>query len=288
MRVSTHWVVLFSKRRKSATDPFRIPHPYLLLFFARYVIANYESNNFSVSQCAWNNGTEPHIVAIHPPGYKPPRSSNGLSGGAIAGIVIGAIVAVIIAILMGFIFWRKRRSSKASQAKQVDATAVEMDAGEKDQHLASPTDMHKDHPHSPELDGAIHKGHELPGSPYSEHAPEQRFELDATERQRAGRTLSSPISLLSEMSDAMRLHQRQPSDPISPTLHSRQPSDTASPTMHSRQPSNPASPTLHSRQPSDPTTVTRARSDATKLHKRELSDPVSILSERRDEGGGTL
>ena len=277
------------------------------------MIANYENNNFSVSQCAWNSSAEPYIVAIHPPGYKPPQSSGGLSGGAIAGIVVGVIMAVIIAILVGFVFWKRRRSSKAKEPKQVNTEVAEMDAEGKGQYLAPPTDMHKNHPQSPELDGAVHKGHELPGSPYSEHAPEQRFELDATERQRASRVLSSPISLLSEMSDAMRLHQRQTSDPISPTLHSRQPSnpaspivhsrqpsDTASPTLHSRQPSNPASPIvhsrqpsdtaspiLHSRQPSDTATVTRARSDATKLHKRELSDPVSILSERRDEGGGT-
>lgn len=222
----------------------------LTLSFSRYVIANYEHNNFSVSQCNWESGAEPQIVAIHPPGYRPPQPSHKLSPGAIAGIVVGAVVALVIVALMGIMLWRRRRLKKRKKPKQMNIAPVEMDSPEKDPCMVSPSDIHKDHPQSPELDSAVHKGHELPGSPYSEHTPmanEQRYELDATERR--SRTLSTPISPLSERSDATRLHQRQTSDP---------------------------------------TSLARERSDATRLHKRELSDPVSLLSERRDEGTGTL
>ena len=142
------------------------------------------------------------------------------------------------------------QSRKPKIPEPINIAPVEMDSPEKDPYMISPGGIHKDHPHSPELEGTVHKGHELDAlasSPQLSVTEEQRFELDATERR--SRTLSSPISLMSDRSDPMRLHQRQSSDPVS---------------------------------------LTRERSDATKLHKRELSDPVSLLSDRPEQGTGTL
>lgn len=242
--------------------------------YSRYVIADYEHDNFSVSQCSWESGASPHIIPIKSPSAPDDTNhtpSNKLSSGAIAGIVIGAVVALLVLGLLGFIFWRKRGTKETKHTQETKNSPVEIDSGMKDPYLVSPGGMHKDHPQSPELDVVEHKGHELDGqtcfdqvSPTNEHP----VELPATERQ--SRTLSSPISLMSEMSDSTRLHRREPSDPTS-IMRAR--SDATR---------------MHRREPSDPVSPTRQRSDATRLHKRELSDPVSLLSERRGSGVGNL
>ena len=242
------------------------------MIYARYLIADYEHNNFSVSQCNWESNTQPHIVAIRPPGASEDMSkpSHKLSAGAIVGIVIGAIAGIIIATCLGIILWKRLRSKPPPKPKQVNNDAVEIDTAEKDPYMASPIDMNKGHPQSPELDVVEHKGHELDSHTYFDQTPtnEDPVELPATERQ--SRTLPSPISQLSDQSDTTKVHKREPSDPVS-VVRAR--SDATG---------------FHSRESSDPISPMRQRSDATRLHKRELSDPVSLLSERPDEGGGTL
>ena len=235
------------------------------------------------------NVTDPTINQPH-------HDSNKLSAGAIAGTVIGVVVGLVLLACVVFLllkrFFRRPQSQPPTLSEK---PPIEIDNGERDPYsgVNSPVILNKDHPHSPELGTTPHKGHELHGSAYFDQTPitgMQPVELAATERQ--SRTLSSPISLMSEVSgpnSPIRLHSRQPSDPVSVTspsspsrLHSRHPSD---PTSVSRGASDASR--LHSRQPSETASVTRERSDATRLHKREMSDPVSILSEGRDEGGGS-
>ncbi len=144
----------------------------------------------------------------------------------------------------------------------INTAPVELDAPEKDMYMASPTDF-KGYPQSPELDGAIHKGHELDG--HTDHQldaepNQQRYELAATERR--SQALSSPISLMTEISDAPKLHHRQLSDPVSLTSEL---SDTA---RRDQQ--------VHS----DPISPVRQRSDATRLHRREVS-PRTPEQERK-------
>jgi len=211
-----------------------------------------------VSQCNWDNALRSHIVAIKRPGDSTPSKSHKLSAGAIAGIAVGAAIFVlVVTILLGIMLKRSRRGKAPKQPKQINTAPVELDAPEKDVYMASPSDF-KGYPQSPELDGAIHKGHELDGHADSE-ANQQRYELAATERR--SQTLSSPISLMTERSDATKLHQRQLSDPVSLTSEL---SDTAR---------------RDQRRQSDPISPMRQRSDATRLHKREMSDPVSVTSE---------
>ena len=264
--------------------------------YHRYVIANYEHNNFSVSQCNWNTTAKSHIVPIKgirspdqaaPP---PPPPPHKLSGGAIAGIVIGALAALTIAVLLALFIWRKRRPKQPQEPKETPIQPVEIDSAFKDHYgfMASPTSTSKDHPHSPELEGAEHKGHELDArSTYFEHTSSptatnntdndnERYELDATERR--SRNLSSPISFMSDGSNPPnpnRMHSRQPSDdPVSATTPTRQRSE-----LHKREISDPVSVAS----PMSPMTPTRQRSEAQRLHKRELSDPVSLMSERRED-----
>lgn len=283
----------------------------LLLTDCRYLTADYERRNFSISQCSWENGAKSHIVAVKSPNDRIPPASHRISTGAIAGIAVGGSAVLIILILLGIILKVKRGQKKKS--RQVNAEAAELDSPEKNPFMAIPEDVNEGHPRHAELDAVEHKGHEIDGRPYSGQefaAQEQRFELDATERR--SRTLSSPISLMSERSDATRLHQRQLSDPVSLTSegsdvgkgHRRDISEPISPTSersdaakgHERKLSEPISPTSErssapmgdNRELSDPISPMRARSDADRLHKRELSDPVSLMSEGSDERVGTF
>jgi len=201
-------------------------------------------------------------VAIKRPGDSAPSNSHRLSAGAIAGIAVGSAIFVLgLAVLLFIIFKRNRRSKMQKRPTPINTAPVELDAPEKDMYMASPTDF-KGYPQSPELDGAIHKGHELDG--HTDHQldaepNQQRYELAATERR--SQALSSPISLMTEISDAPKLHHRQLSDPVSLTSEL---SDTA---RRDQQ--------VHS----DPISPVRQRSDATRLHRREMSDPVSVTSE---------
>ena len=288
----------------------------------RYLIADYERNNFSVSQCSWNTEAKPHIMAIKPPGDSTSASSNRLSPGAIAGIAVGVAVILILLIVLGIILKRKRRPQKPKQPKQINSEVVELDSPEKYPYTVFLNDSENGYPGHAELDTVEHKGHEIDSRTCSGQElgiQERRFEMDATERH--SRTLSSPISAVSERSDPPRLHKREPSDPVSVTSErleaakgrKSEPSEPVSPRSES---SNMMSPKrkrsnatwLHERQLSDPITLTpepvsprsetsnghqressdltspiKKRSDATRLHKRELSDPISLFSESPDE-----
>ena len=71
-------------------------------------------------------------------------------------------------------------------------------------------------PQSPELDSAVHQGHELDSSAQASPIYEAEcpvYEMDANGRQ--SRTMTSPISFLSSRSDETMVHQRQQSDPVS-------------------------------------------------------------------------
>jgi len=247
-------------------------------------------------------------VAIKRPGDNAPLKSHKFSAGAIAGIAVSAAILLLaVGVLLGIILRRKRRPKIPKQPKQINIAPIELDAPEKDGYTAIPRDF-KGYPRSPELDGAIHKGHELDG--YADSQPEaeanqQRYELAATERR--SQTLSSPISLMTERSDATKLHQRQLSDPVSLTSelsdstkgNRGEQSDPISPMrqrsggtrLHRRERSDPVSATSdglhaaldHERKFSEPVSPARPGSDATMGHRRGLSSQVSVFSEMLDK-----
>ena len=289
----------------------------------RYLIADYERQNFSVSQCKWDANTQSHIVAIKPPGYNTPSPHHGLSAGAIAGTVIGCVAFFVLLVLLGI--WLKRRK-RPQPTEQVPILVQELDAKEKDPFTPDDDPDKTDFARlrHAELDTVEHKGHEIDGQPQSPAASEvagveqQRFELDATERR--SRTLSSPISALSASSSPTKLHRRGLSDPVSVTTErSDTTSEQSEPVppaggthtpqsrsrsfsriFHQRQLSDPIStrsdqsdtiPEHHNEHLSgpispiseSPTSPRRTRSLATRLHKREPSDPVSLASEPSED-----
>lgn len=228
-----------------------------------YLTADYERNNFSISQCTWDPAAKPLIVPINRPGYKPPKDSGGLSTGAIVGIVVGAVVAVIMLALLAFVLIKRRRRSKKPEFKPVQSETAELDTVEKDPYTLNAVDMYKEHPQSPELDTTEHKGHELDDGTYFAQdppSPAPPIELDATERQ--SRAISSPISFLSKKSSSKRLHDRQMSDPSSLASELSESPDGRGHELSSESPISPM----------------RQRSDAQRLKTREMSDPISVVS----------
>lgn len=131
-----------------------------------YVIADYERQNFSVSQALFpSTSVAQNIVAIHPPGHDSKMNGTGLSKGAIASIVISVVAIFAIAILAA-IFWSKRRSKRrqaaASSLSSVEKPAVKAQS-ETDENK---TDIHEvDGQHPIQLELPDHKGllgrHEL-------------------------------------------------------------------------------------------------------------------------------
>ncbi len=252
------------------------------------MLADYERGNFSVSQCTWDAGAKPHIVAIKSPRDSTP-SSHQISTGAIVGIAIGGAIILVMLVLLGIWLYR-RRHPKPLEPKQINDVAAELDSEEKDHSIATPDDKEKGHGGYVELDSFVHKGHEIDGRPFARQeveAKEQPIELDATERR--SRTLSSPISQMSERSDGPRLHQRQLSETVSLTSET---SDAAK--GHERGLSEPISsmrqtsdaPRLHKRELSDPVSLTSEISDSIKGHERKLSEPISPTSVRSDTAMG--
>lgn len=82
--------------------------------FPRYLIADYERRNFSVSQCSWDPGAQENIVAIESPAKseasgKPiaGTSTTALTSGRIAGIVVGSTVGLLLVLFLAFVGKRK-------------------------------------------------------------------------------------------------------------------------------------------------------------------------------------
>lgn len=120
-----------------------------MTYVYRYLIVNYEHNNFSVSQNVWNEDARSQILAIRsansttPPPPKPAAKS-GVSTGAIVGIIV-AIVALILA-AAGATFFIIRRHRK--RRKEMETKTPEDDGFRK-----------------PEMDG---NGKVIPGELYTE------------------------------------------------------------------------------------------------------------------------
>ena len=81
----------------------------------RYIVADYERQNFSIYQTLFED-TPAEIIPIHPVGGTPNSSnpSHHISAGAIAGIVIGSLVIPII-ILIIFCLRRKQQPEEKDQ-----------------------------------------------------------------------------------------------------------------------------------------------------------------------------
>ena len=84
--------------------------------FSRYLIADYERRNFSVSQCSWSPGAKENIVAISSPANAEAigktvtgtsTNAHALSSGRIAGIVVGSTVGFLLILFLAVVGKKK-------------------------------------------------------------------------------------------------------------------------------------------------------------------------------------
>lgn len=104
----------------------------------RYLIVDYERQNFSISQSAFIEDAKQNLVSIPPGGndtlvintttQRPPTSSK-LSGGVLAGIIV-AILTLIILVSGSIIFLVRRRKANLAKSKpdEISFEKPELDA----------------------------------------------------------------------------------------------------------------------------------------------------------------
>ena len=129
----------------------------------RYLTADYERHNFSVSQCSWIADSKQSIVAI-PPLPSIDATMPNLTIGAIAGGVIGGAVVLVLIAVFTYRIWSRIRQAKIGRTRP-SSPGPEVDAVEEAKfELPSKGDQSGEH----ELDARFtaFPGHEIGSNPY--------------------------------------------------------------------------------------------------------------------------
>jgi hypothetical protein len=136
----------------------------VLLTLTRYLIADYERSNFSISQCQWVENAAQNIIAI--PSIDgtanattaPPSS---LGTGAVVGIVVGGILLLVLGGLFAYAFakrkWpfkhvRKPRAEDGASGRDTDTMS---DKAEMDAHLSERVEMESSYEGAKEMPGEM-------------------------------------------------------------------------------------------------------------------------------------
>lgn len=138
-----------------------------MLISHRYLVADYERRNFSISQCDWNTGRAQNIVAIPAPSQQEVHTteSRHLSAGHIAGIAIGSSLALVFLLLAIYQIARKYSAMRTINFEQ-ERAGLDMNASRKYEMDGTQLKQELDNTqhYGQELDGRIHIGHEVEGS----------------------------------------------------------------------------------------------------------------------------
>jgi hypothetical protein len=94
----------------------------------RYVIADYERSNFSVSQCVFKDNNPEDIIAIYP--ISTPHHHSGLSTGAIVAIAVAIVVFFAILGSIGYVCFRIRKRRREAREATVPEIKEEVQVPE--------------------------------------------------------------------------------------------------------------------------------------------------------------
>lgn len=165
-------------------------------FQEAYVIADFERNNFSVSQVRFETGARSSLQDITPPGQPTPmpKPKSKSPTGAIVGAVVGVVAALAIAALIAWclIRRRKRRRNATKAAETVSSTTDRADSAMSDSDHVPPYSPPA--PNTVELDSNDKRRQELeatesaPGTPnhgYYSRSPEMAKRQEMQQRARS-------------------------------------------------------------------------------------------------------
>lgn len=169
--------------------------------FNRYLIADYERRNFSVSQCSWNPGAKENIVAINSLANAEANgktvtdtgtSTNALSSGRIAGIVVGSTVGLLLILLLAVVGKKKLNTDIDTESYRKPELAAS------DAPVLSDKTSNADVSGAPEgngerheIDSVLYSGVELPAS---------REAQEMKSNEEVGHELANPNLRVSELS----------------------------------------------------------------------------------------
>ena len=217
---NTPWEGLSCRKRKSSARVDRIPHRLTTAF--SYLIADYERNNFSISQAVFQDGAQEKLIAI--PSINGSTSTNTtgpmhvVGPGGIAGIIVGFLALSLVGLSV-FAFFTHRWPFKPLPLPKDDA-AVDEKAGIK-------------------VEMAGHSFGELPGSKVASEFPSpsngSKTDLTSTHSEMEARhkielpghnhvpemhgNRSSPLAKPpTELADSS-IYQELPGDPVPPNYH---------------------------------------------------------------------
>ena len=159
-----------------------------------YLLADYETGNFSISQADFS-GKQANIVTINHADMPAPTTdpsptdttNSGLGKGAIAGIAVGASVAAILLLSILFFFCRKRKSGSSTSTRGSISAPIPYDAS-KESYPSSPASS-QTHRLSPTSNHAVGTG--LSGQTLAVQSFEERLQ-----RLERGGTVQVPESEL--------------------------------------------------------------------------------------------
>ena len=153
-----------------------------------YLIADYDRQNFSISQNTWDTEAKEHIVTIHPssandtsnstsPLTNTPSHHRSILGGAIAGIVVAGLLALAVLALLIFGIHRRRKGlsffKRLPFLPELPSSSEKLDP-EKSAELASKDNLHST-PELEQTDKRLAKDvkHEMPSPPLPLHRSQQ-------------------------------------------------------------------------------------------------------------------
>ena len=137
------------------------------MIFYRYLIADCERQNFSVSQCDWNPNAQQDIVSIAPPGA---QHYKHLAARDVVGIIIGATVGAVLLGVLGAYYFRKIRpvSCHTGRAK----SGLDMKEEFRVKSLEEPQEIDGNLSHGAEVEGDRNFAQEI-------HTQQERLEMSA-------------------------------------------------------------------------------------------------------------